>query len=261
MPSLLGYLRRPGLVAALAAWVLVVSPLLVWGVTRAVGLDGPMGTAMVLASAGCAATSGPAFARIVGLDAEIALVVAVLTTALVPFTAPPLALWLLGLDLAISAGGLSLRLLLVVGVPGVLAVLLARALGQERLRRAAPLVDGLLVLTLVAFALGIMAGVQARLWAEPGWVLAGLGLGLALTLGLNGAAALAFAATGQRLALSAGLISAFRNTALFIAVLPPGAPGSVTERVVLFCVLGQIPMFLGPVMLRPVYGWVVGRDR
>ncbi|WP_240048386.1 bile acid:sodium symporter family protein [Crenalkalicoccus roseus] len=247
--QLLAHLRRPLLIALLAAWILLVAPVLAFAATRALGLDGPLGTGLVLMAAGCAATSCPAFARLVGLDAELSLVVALLSTALVPFTAPPLALGLLDLDLAISAGGLMLRLLLVVGVPGLAAVLLRRLLGPARLARAGQGLDGAVVLVLMAFAFGVMDGVQARLLADPLWVAGGVALALVGNLGLNAATALAFLPAGRRAALTAGLLSGNRNMALFLAVLPAEAD----RGVLLFFALGQIPMFLMPALLRPLY--------
>ena len=85
--QVMAWLRRPWMVAFLSTWVLLVAPLVAFGVTRAVGLDGPLGAGIVLVAASCAVTSAPAFARLVGLDAEISLIVAVATTALLPFTA------------------------------------------------------------------------------------------------------------------------------------------------------------------------------
>lgn len=247
--QVLAHLRRPLLVAALVAWILLACPLIAFAVTRAAGLDGPLGAGLVLMAAGCAATSAPAFARLVGLDAGICLVVAVLTTVLIPFTAPPLALGLLGLDLALSVGGLMLRLLLVVGVPMGLALLVRRLAGPQRLARAGGGLDGAVVLVLVAFAFGVMDGVQARLLADPLWVLGGLALALAGNLGLNALTAAAFLPAGRDLALAAGLLSGNRNQALFLAVLPAEAdPG-----VLLFFALGQVPMFLSPFLLRPLY--------
>jgi BASS family bile acid:Na+ symporter len=248
--QVLGYLRRPALVALLSAWVLLACPLLAWGVTRAVGMDGPLGSGVVLMAAAASATTAPAFARLVGLDPEISLVAALATTALVPFTAPPLALGLLGLDLAISIPGLMGRLLLIVGLPALLALVLRRALGPGRLARAAPGLDGTVVLVLVVFAFGVMDGVQARLLADPLWVLSGIAAALAANLGLNALTALAFAAwCGRGLALTAGLLAGTRNQALFLAVLPAEAdPG-----VLIFFALGQIPLFIAPALLRPIY--------
>ena len=179
--QVLAWLRRPLLVAGLSLWVLVACPLIAFAVTRAVGLDGPLGAGLVLGAAACAAVSAPAFARLVGLDAEISLVVSVATTALLPFTAPPLALGLLGLDLAISMGGLMLRLLLIVGLPARLAwgragagpARLARAPGGGWQRGADP---GGLRLRGNGWRPGPVAG-------GSGWVLGGMALALAGNLG------------------------------------------------------------------------------
>jgi BASS family bile acid:Na+ symporter len=248
--QVLAWLRRPGLVALVSAWVLLACPLVAFAATRALGMDGPLGAGVVLMAAAAAATTAPAFARLVGLDPEISLVVAVATTALVPFTAPPLALGLLGLDLAISVPGLMLRLLLIVGLPALAALALRRALGRARLEAAAGELDGAVVLVLVAFAFGIMEGVQARLLADPAWVLGGIAAALACGLGLNALTALLLApALGLRVGLAAGLLAGTRNQALFLAVLPEAAdPG-----VLMFFALGQVPMFVSPFLLRAVY--------
>lgn len=248
--QVMAWLRRPAVVLFLCAWLLIVSPLVTYAVTRVAGLDGPLGAAVVLMAASCAVTTAPAFARLVGLDAEISLVVAVLTMALLPFTAPPLALGLLGLDLAISVTELMLRLLLIVGLPALAAIALRRALGPARLERMARPLEGSVVLVLVVFAFAVMDGVQARLLADPFWVLGGVLVALAANLGLNGVTALALMPVMGRVAgLTAGLLSGNRNQAILLAVLPASADPSV----LLFFALGQIPMYLSPFLLRPIY--------
>ncbi len=244
------YLRRPLLVGALLAWVLLASPLVAVAVVWATGLDGPLGAAVVIMATGCAATSSPAFARMVGLDGEIALVVAVLSTLLVPFTAPPLALGLLGIDLAISLPGLMARLALVVGLPLVISLVIRRLAGPARLARYGRSVDGAVVLLVVLYGFGVMDGLQAKIIAEPAWVAGGVALAFAANFGLNLLTALAFLRiAGARVALSAGLLSGNRNMALYLAVLPAATdPG-----ILLFFALCQFPLFLSPFLLRPVY--------
>lgn len=244
-----GYLRRPVLVAALTAWLLLASPLLAYAVAAATGLDGPLGAALVISATGCAATSSPAFARLVGLDGEISLVVAVVTTLLVPFTAPPLALGLMGIDLAISLTGLMTRLALVVGLPLLISIAIRRAVGAPALTRVGPAVDGAVVWLVVLYGFGVMDGMLARLLAEPAWVMGGLALAFGGNFGLNVATALAFAPAGRRLSLAAGLLSGNRNMALYLAVLP----AATDERILLFFALCQFPLFLSPFLLRPVY--------
>lgn len=252
--QMLGWLRRPGLVALLSAWIMLGCPLLAWVVMRAIGMDGPLGAGAVLMAAAAGATTAPAFARLVGLDPEISLVVALVTTALVPLTAPPLALGLLGIDLAISVGGLMLRLGLMVLLPGLAALLLRRWLGPTRLARIAAPVDGAVVLVLVIFAFGIMHGVQARLLADPAWALAGMATALGVSLMLNGATALVLMPwLGRSVALAGGYLAGTRNQALFLAVLPAAAD----PRVTIFFALGQVPMFILPFLLRRAYARIL----
>ncbi|MGG5808842.1 bile acid:sodium symporter family protein [Falsiroseomonas sp. CW058] len=248
--QVLGYLKRPFLVATLLVWVMLACPLIVFALVRAAGLDGPLGAAVVIMATGCAATSSPAFARLVGLDGEISLVVAVLSTLLVPFTAPPLALGLLGIDLAISLEGLMLRLALVVGLPLLISLAIRRIAGQARLTRHGRAVDGAVVLLVVLYGFGVMDGLQARILAEPLWVLGGVLLAFAGNFGLNLLTALAMRPlAGPGVALAAGLLSGNRNMALYLAVLP----AATDPRILLFFALCQFPLFLSPFLLRPVY--------
>jgi len=247
--QVLAHLRRPLLVLALLIWLLVGCPLLAWALMGALGISGGLAAGLVVVATGCAATSSPAFARLVGLDGEIALVVAVISTLLVPFTAPPIALGLMGIDLAISLPGLMLRLGLLVGLPLLVSIAIRRWMGPARLNHWGRSVDGAVVLLVVFYGFGVMDGILARLIAEPGLVLGGIALAFAGTLTLNLATVLVFRVVGLRLALSAGLLSGNRNMALFLAVLP----AATDPMVLLFLVLCQFPLFLSPFLLRPVY--------
>ena len=193
--------------------------------------------------------SVPAFARMVGLDGEISLVVAVVSTLLVPFTAPPLALGLMGIDLAISLPALMGRLVLVVGLPLLLSIALRRLLGRARLVALGPVVDGASVWLVMLYGIGVMLGVPAAAAADPLWTLGALALATAGNFGANLATAVVFAPVGARVALAAGLLAGNRNMALFIAVLP----AATDPRIILFFVLCQFPLFLSPFLLRPVY--------
>ncbi|MBI0433934.1 hypothetical protein D9598_08895 [Roseomonas sp. KE0001] len=247
--QVLAYLRRPLLVAALLAWLLLACPLVTYAVVRTAGLEAGFGAGMVVMATGCAATSSPAFARLVGLDGEIALVVALLSTLLLPFTAPPLALGLLGIDLALTVGGLTARLLLVVGLPLLVSLAIRALAGPARLARWGRAVDGASVLLVVVYGFGVMDGMLGRMLQAPAMMLGGLLLAFATCFGLNALTALAFRPAGWRLGLSAGLLSGNRNMALYLAVLPATADA----RILIFCALCQFPLFLSPFLLRPVY--------
>jgi BASS family bile acid:Na+ symporter len=252
--QVVSYLRRPVLVAAMLAWLLLACPLIAWGFARLVGLDGPLGAALVIMATGAAATTSPAFARLVGLDASIALVVSLLSTLLLPLTAPPLAVGLLGIELPISMQGLMARLGLIVGLPTLIAIVIGRITPRERLQRASGAIDGCVVLLLVVYGIGVMDGIQAKLWEDPAWVAGGLALALLGNFGLNAISALALLPAGRRLALGMGLMSGNRNMSLYLAVLP----ATTEPRILLFFALCQFPLFLSSFLLRPVYARLAG---
>lgn len=253
--AVFGYLRRWRLVLALVGWLMVASPVLVWAAVRLARFDGPLAAALVIMATGCAATSAPAFARLVGLDPHLSLVAAVLSTLVVPVTAPPLALGLLGVALPLSIAGLSARLALVVGVPLVVSLAVRRLVGDRRLAPYGRAIDGAAVLLVALYGLGVMDGILATLFARPGFALAGIALAFLGNVGLNAATAAAFLPWGRRIALATGLLSGNRNMALYLAVLPP----ETGFDVLVFFAFCQFPLFLSPFLLRPVYRRLVPR--
>lgn len=251
--AVFAYLRRPSLVVWLVAWLMIGAPVLTWGVVWLSGFEGPLASALVIMATGCAATSAPAFARLVGLDPQLSLVASVLSTLVVPFTAPPLALGLLGVALPLSVGGLSARLALVVGLPLAISLLVRHLVGEERLSPWGRAIDGAAVLLVSLYGVGVMDGILAALLERPGTMLAAVGLAFAGNYGLNGVTALAFLPFGKRIALATGLLSGNRNMALYLAVLPPETGFDVLA----FFALCQFPLFLSPFLLKPLYARLV----
>jgi len=247
--QVLAWLRRPLLIAALLAWLLLGCPILAYAAAALLPISPGFAAGLVVLATGCAATSSPAFARLVGLDGEVAFVVSILSTFLVPFTAPPMALGLMNIDLALSLGGLMARLALLVGLPMALSLALRRIIPAPALAREARAIDGMVVLLVAAYGVGVMDGVLALFLVAPMHVLSGVALAFTGCLGLNLATALAFSAAGPRLSLAAGLLSGNRNMALYLAVLPQ----ETAPDILLFLTLCQFPLFLSPFLLGPVY--------
>lgn len=247
--QVLGWLRKPFLIMALLAWLLLACPVLAFLVCFWLPLNPGFVAGLVVLATGCAATSSPAFARLVGLDGEVAFVVSLLSTFLVPFTAPPIALGLMGIDLALSLGGLMTRLALLVGLPMAISLLLRQVIPPAALARQARAIDGAVVLLVAAYGVGVMDGILAQALARPTLVLGGVAMAFAGCLALNLATALAFAPSGRRFALAAGLLSGNRNMALYLAVLP----NATDPAILLFLTLCQFPLFLSPFLLGPIY--------
>lgn len=253
----LAHLRRPVRVAAIVAFLMLACPVLAWAVVRPLGMDPGITAGVVIFATGCAATSSPAFARMVGLDPELSLVATLATTFLVPLTAPPMALLLLGVDLSIGAGAFMGRLGVIVGLPMLLSLGLRRLLGPVRLMRWADAVDGLLVWLVVLYGFAVMDGLDARMAADPAWVVQAVAAAFIADYGLNLLTAGVFARLGTRAAASAGLMSGNRNMSLYLAVLPAAAD----PRIALFFGICQFPLFLSPFLLRPLYRRLLASSR
>lgn len=249
LPGTLLHLRRPMRAGLIVAFMLVACPILAWATTRFVPLGAGIAPGVVIFATGCAATSSPAFARFLGLDPELSLVVTLATTILVPFTAPPVALLLLGIDLHIGMLGFMERLASIVGAPMLLSLALRWVIGTARLERMGDVLDGLLVWVLVSYGFAVMKGLDAQALANPLWVAQALAAAFAVDYGLNLATSAAFAWAGRGPALTAGLMSGNRNMALYLAVLPSAAD----PRIALFFGLCQFPLYLSPILLRPAY--------
>lgn len=244
------HLRRPARLLAIVVFHALVAPALVWAAIQPLDLDPGIAGAMVIFATGCAATSGAAFARLVGLDAELTLLATLATTLLVPLTAPPVVHLLIGIDLALSLPQFVARLAMVVAAPLALSVLIRRWAGPARLAPLGPALDGLVVWILVLYGLGVMKGLTARLLDDPWWVAQAAAAAFAVSFGLNLATTLALARLGWGHAAAAGLMGGNRNMALYLAVLPAAAD----PRIGLFFALCQFPLYLSPFLLRPVYG-------
>src|SRR5258708_20806113 len=126
--------RRPGLLALILAWTLLVSPVSTALAARVAGLPAPLAQALVLWAASPPLISVPAIALLLGLDGALALLVMVAGTFLMPFTLPPLVLGLIGLELGIGILPLMRNLVLFIGGAALVAATLRHFAGAARLR-------------------------------------------------------------------------------------------------------------------------------
>lgn len=248
-PRLAALLRRPGLAIVLALLNLISVPLIVWPIWQALGLWPGLVAALCLSAMAPGIISAATTATFLRLDTSLALLLTLFTNFLVPFTLPPLALWLLGLDLKIGVVDLSLRLALIVAVALAGALVLRRFLGP-RLKEQAATLDGISVAVLMVFAIPLMDGVVARAAAEPlklaGFV-AGAFAGMLLNNLVMVLGTLPF--LDRRTAFTTGYCSGGRHNALLMAVLPASADADIF----LFIAAVQFPIYLIPTLLQPLY--------
>ncbi|MGH6946637.1 MAG: hypothetical protein ACREDZ_04860 [Kiloniellales bacterium] len=241
--------RRADLTLLLVAWLLVASPLLLWLPLQLVALPSGLETALVLMAAAPPILGAVAIALLLGLDGALAVVAGLAATLIAPLVLPPLALGLLGVELTLGVFDLMLRLGALVAVAFLGAALVRRLATPALLAAKGRELDGAIVLTMLIFAIAIMDGVTAAAIADPGkvalWVAAAFLANPALQL----LGALAFGWLGKRRALTVGLITGNCNMGLLLAALPPGEDLDVA----LYFAVAQLPMYMLPALLLPLY--------
>ena len=254
--ALAAYARRPGLVALISAGLLLASPVLMWLALKAFSLPPALAQALTLMAAASPIVSSAAISLILGLDAALAVIVIVVTTALMPFSLPLVALWLLGLKIDIDLATFMLRLALMVGGAFAAALALRRLVPQHKLQANARMLDGASVATLVMFALAIMDGVTAVALARPGFVVLVTLAAFVANLALQALGTLAAARLGMRSAITVGLMTGNCNMGLVLVALADKADFDV----IVFFAMAQIPMYMLPALLTPAYRRLLARD-
>ncbi len=245
----MAYARRPLATGLASIWQLVVSPVLVWGIATAIGLPPALVAALVLNAAASPLMSVPAFARLLGLDVELAVVVLAVTTLLLPVTLAPVVLGLLSRETAIDPADYAVRVAFFLVLPLAAAWAARRLAGAERINSFDERLQGLTVVVLLVFAIAVMDGVTARILSESGTVLLYLSAAFALNLGFQMITPILFNRMGRRTALSLGLISGNRNMALVFAVT-----GAVEPDLLLYLAVAQVPIYVSPLLTQRLYG-------
>jgi BASS family bile acid:Na+ symporter len=248
-PAFSAVLRRPWLGLATVFAAMIAVPLIAAPLLRLMPIADGLALALALMACLPPLTSMAAMAGILGLDRAHALFAVLIGTALAPLTIPPLALALFGLDLKLGFWAFMGRLAAIVAAGFVLALVL-RWLSRGREAKAAPLIDGMLIVALLVFAIPIMDGVTARIIAEP-WRTGGFVLwSFIATFAYMAMVTLAlWPLVGRRLACTAGYAAGSRNNALLLAALP----ATVDPDYFLFIAAVQFPIYLIPTLTQPIY--------
>lgn len=227
----------------------LAAPLVVLAVLLALGLaDTAPALAIVLVLAAPSVTGAPNFTTMLGRDPAQPLRLLLVGTALFPLTAIPV-LWAIPeVETFAEVLNAALRLIGViavsVGVAFAIRLFVWRAPGETG--RGA--LDGASAILLCFVVVGLMAEASPTLASEPMTFVWWLIFVLLLNFGLQ---TLAFVGLHGRNAdaVGASIVAGNRNIALFLVALPP----ETTAPLLLFIACYQVPMYLTPLVLRPLY--------
>lgn len=257
LPDLKERLRRPVFAIGLLLWMLVATPALMSLTLSVVDIRPGLEAAMVLAAGSSPLFSTPVLGLMFGLDAALLLIILVAATLIIPITVPLVGVLLLGFDMGADPLILMARMSALVLSAVVCVVIVRWLVGEERLARSKATTEGLSVILLIIFALAIMEGVTARIIADPFDIAYVAALSFATYIGLMVVSAAFFywvvPGVRKRGALSAGFVSGTRNLAIILAVLPASVDGDIP----LFFAIGQFPIYIMPMILKPVFQWLL----
>jgi len=240
-------LRSPRLPLLLIGWQLVVSPALALAAAWLIGLPAALALCLALQAAAPPIGSAAVFALILGLDGALAVLATMASTLLLPLTLTPLVALLDVPGLRVDLGAFFVRVALLVAAPFALATVIRVAVGLQRLARHDDLLGSLNVVLLVVFAIGVMDGVTARLFAEPALIGALFAAACIAAVLFHLAGFLAFRRAGLQSAFSAAICSGNRNMGLMLAV----TGGTAGAEFSLYVGIAQIPMYFAPLALAP----------
>ena len=245
------HFSRPSLIAAAAAWMMLATPVLIGLTLMALGVADRLPglyIAMILQAAAPPVISAPALAAMMGLDAALSLATLVVCTALTPLTAPIFAALFVGPSMTISPVALGGKLLAMLAGAALVAALTRRVGGKVWIENQKERIDGLSVIALFVFAVGLMDGLLASIWSEPLKVLGLTVLSFALSLGLAALTAVVVLRLGAGQALALGLAAGNRNMGLMLAA----AGAAVPDLTWLYFAIAQFPIYLMPALLKPL---------
>lgn len=242
-------------IVLLCVWVLILSPVIVWLVLQLFSLPESITKAALITAAAPPVTACAAIAIFLNIDAAIAVVITIVTMLLVPLSLPPIVYYLAGLQIEIGLWQVSLRLAAFVFASFILASLIKKLVGRTRIHRQRSVFDGISVIFIGIFIIGVMHGVTGMFFRQPLYMSKVLVVSILLVLGLNILGTALFWRFGPRTALAVGLASGNCNMGLVYLILMDQAP---LDLLVFFAV-GQVPMYFIPSLLAPFIRGILAR--
>ena len=250
------YLGRPGIVVAAVGWTMLVIPVLFGTTCVLLGLPDrspDLMFALMLQAVASPMMAAPAFATLMGLDATLVLVTLVAGSALLPVTAPFLALVFVP-ALTLSPLVLGLKLFAILAGSALVAFTIRGVVGPAAIARHRDAIDGVNILVVFVFVAAVMEHVAARFIESPATMLELGALAFFVYFAVLCLTALAFYAAGRESAFVLGLMASQRNMGLMLAA----TGGALPDVVWLYFALCQFPIYLSPQLLKPLARRVVG---
>ncbi|QIE57193.1 hypothetical protein G5B40_18155 [Pikeienuella piscinae] len=214
--------------------MMIVAPVMAFWAARALGLGPDLESALVYTMAAPSIASSAAICLIIGFQGRVALELTVVSSLVMPVAGPAVAGVLLGSALEIDPAALGFRVALMIFGGFAAAMVGRRIMGEARIERHAPALDGLAAIAFLLFVMPLFDGVGPSIAEAPVMSLLYLGVATLIILG-PGALALRLPGAPSRNG-AIGVAFGARSVAIYLAALPPDPVFT------LYVALYQLPM-------------------
>lgn len=250
-------LKRPTLLLTALVWMMLGVPLIAFAAVQLIGPEtlGPeLVLALFISTAAPPVMAAPAFIYLLGLNGTLSLALSVAALIITPLSAPFIGELMLGDALPLSIGGLAAQLSFLLVGSFLTAMVIRRIAGQERIANGANMISGLNVLLLLIFAIAAMDGVAASFADKPGFTLGLTAITFCLAFAQIGVTLLLFSPSSREDAYAIAHTCGTRNMGLMVAAFG----GTLPELTWLWFAVGQFPIYILPMVLKPFVGWFCG---
>ncbi|WP_120496841.1 hypothetical protein [Kiloniella sp. EL199] len=268
LTRVVGHLKNPVSLLIALVVLMLAFPLGVHWIARYFSLAGPVHIALVLMACAPPLGSAPNLAYLLKLDGELVFNITLAGTAIVPLTAP----WIIGITLgdqmSFDPWMLFQKLLITVGSSFLIAIVVRKVLGRERIKRSGAQLDGISTVIMVLFVATAMAGVSETIESDPVYMLFLLSIAFASNFGAQFLFSIAglfvrrifqLFNSGEGMkaesVLSFAMVAGNRNLGLVAAVIPI----AFLQEILPFLALYQVPIYLTPLMGGLFYRYVLRR--
>lgn len=247
-------LRRPAMVAFGVVWVLLLVPVMVFGLGYLFNL--PPGLLIILTawSACPPLVTIPGLAILLGLDGAAALLLMTGATILFPLTLPIVLAVLIGDGFGADPLAVAVRLMAIVLICCVAGQGARLLLGRRRVEASQNAADGVLVVLLAVFAVTIMGGLHRAMDVDMGRIPLFLFVAFAASAGLQLLSAGLFHRLPRASVATIALASGNRNFALLL----PAVGTAFEADMWLYLGVVQFPIYILPMISKPLFRRYLG---
>jgi BASS family bile acid:Na+ symporter len=238
---LLDAIRRPAASLTAALWIMLVVP---------------AGFAIALYGFGIAgAAPGLSLGIFLMLIAPPVLAILVIAMVITPLTAPLFVAAVLDQSVSLDPLTIGARLFWLMAGAATLAAIVRRFVGWQRIAASGELLDGINVVVLFVFIVALMGDTAFRFLEEPLRITLIVVLTFAIAALILGVTAFVLIRSGRADALTAALAASNRNMGL----MPAAVGASLPPDTWLWFALAQFPIYLLPVVIKPLIPKLTGK--